>query len=62
MKDLREVLLYEIYSSWWAPLIGFPWLQELASSYFIWKARRKWTRYQARLLLAGALEKKQYGS
>jgi hypothetical protein len=37
---------YEIKSSFWAPLIGIPLLQEMAGAYFAWKTKRKVRRYE----------------
>jgi hypothetical protein len=42
----RDILDYEIRSSWWACLISNPRLQDLAASYFAWKVRRKLRRYR----------------
>ncbi len=46
---LRDILLYEVRSSWWAHWIGWAPLQSLAGSYFAWKARRKYARWQRSL-------------
>lgn len=42
----RLILDYEIRSSWWASLIGFAWMQNLAASYFARKVRRKCARWK----------------
>jgi len=44
---LRDALEYEIRGSWWAELIWFEWGQALSASYFAWKVRRKFSRYEA---------------
>ena len=43
---LRVVLDYEIRSSWWAAWIGNDRLRNLAASYFAWKVRRKFARWE----------------
>lgn len=45
--DLRRAILdYEIRSSWWVSWISNERLQNLAASYFGWKVRRKWRRWE----------------
>ena len=44
------ILDYEIRSSWWAGYIGWSWGQSLAAKYFVWKAKRKYTRWKNSLL------------
>lgn len=41
----KELLLYEIASSWWACYISWNWVQELAAKYFVWKVERKYNRW-----------------
>jgi hypothetical protein len=45
IKDITFFLDYEIKSSWWAGWIGWNWGQELSVKYFIWKTKRKYSRY-----------------
>lgn len=47
---MYEALTYEIESSWWAGSISWPWLQMIISSYFAWKVRKKYARYQFNLI------------
>lgn len=42
---VRDILNYEVRSSWWASWIGWSWGQDLASKYFAWNVRRKHRRY-----------------
>lgn len=46
MISLLDALEYEIKSSWWAKYISNNQLQELTASYFGWKTKRKFWRYQ----------------
>ena len=52
---IRDALAYEIHSSWWARHISWNWAQKLAGSYFAWKVKRKWRRYQASIAAAKEL-------
>ena len=45
----KDILAYEVHSSWWAGLAGLTGLRELAASWFAWKVRRKYRRYEASL-------------
>lgn len=45
--DREAILDYEVRASWWTPWFPF---RELAGSYFAWKVRRKFRRYQASCL------------
>ncbi len=42
----REILDYEIMSSWWSSWISWGWAQSLAARYFAWKVRTKGRRYR----------------
>ena len=46
LLSMQQVLHYEVKSSWWACWISNETLQDLASSYFAWKVRRKFNRYR----------------
>lgn len=41
----EDILFYEVGASWWSGLVGNSFLQNLASSYFAWKVKRKYKRY-----------------
>ncbi len=43
---LREILDYEVASSWWAPFVGLAGFRDLAAWYFAKKAQRKYKRWQ----------------
>jgi hypothetical protein len=49
MLTTRDILDYEVHSSWWAGYISNPRLQFLAGTYFAWKVRRKYRRYKVSL-------------
>jgi hypothetical protein len=53
---VSEILNYEINSSWWAGLISNKYLQNLASSYFAWKVKRKHDRYTTNMKWKGILK------
>lgn len=42
---LKEVLEYEIRSTWWTKLVSWTWFQKIAGSYFAWKVGKKYKRY-----------------
>lgn len=46
LLNIDDTLMYEVYSSWWAPFIGHPFLQNLAAMYFAWRVKRKHRRYK----------------
>lgn len=46
---IEALLEYEIMSSWWAGLIGFPWFYWVVGTYFAWKTKRKYAKYLYRL-------------
>lgn len=64
MLTFREVLEYEVKSSWWAGYISWPWLQALAGWYYGRKVRRKYDRYrrieQMRLIIE-QMKREDYG-
>ena len=41
----KDILDYEIRSSWWASWIFWGWGQSLAAKYYAWKVNLKWKRY-----------------
>jgi hypothetical protein len=43
---IHQIMDYELRASWWASWIGWGWLQNLASFWFAWKVRRKFSRYK----------------
>lgn len=43
--NLRDILDYEVRSSWWAWMVSWGWLQGLACRYFAGKIKRKYARY-----------------
>lgn len=43
--EIKDILDYEIRSSWWAWCVPFAWMQNLAGMYFAWKVERKHARY-----------------
>lgn len=43
---IEAFLEYEIHSAWWAGYISHPVLQDWTGSYFAWKVKRKYRRYQ----------------
>jgi len=45
----RDLLDYEVFSSWWACLLSWDWAQGLAAKYFAWKVNRKYRRYEKSL-------------
>lgn len=45
MITTQQALEYEIAGTWWTQYIGIPWLQNLASLYFVRKVKRKIARY-----------------
>jgi hypothetical protein len=45
----RQLLDYEIRSSWWAKYISWTLFQDLTCRYFVWKVERKYKRYRASL-------------
>lgn len=47
---MGQTLKYEVQSSWWAGLISWPWLQQIASKYFAWKVRKKYKIYTLNLI------------
>lgn len=42
---IQEILDYEVSSSWFAPYISNPFLQELAACHYAAKAEKKYKRY-----------------
>ena len=44
--DIKQILDYELHSSWWAPWISFGYLQQVVATYFAWKVRSKFAQYQ----------------
>lgn len=47
--NLKEAILYEIAGSWWAGFIPqsiSPWISPIVANYFIYKAEKKFRRYQ----------------
>lgn len=47
MITLKDALDYEIRASaWWTSFVFWDWGQNCAASYFLWKAKRKFARYQ----------------
>jgi len=42
---IRDALMYEIHSHWFAPHVSNPFLQKLLAKYFAWKVSRKYRRY-----------------
>lgn len=46
---IYDFVRYEILSSWWAPLIFWGWGQDLVASYYDWKAKVNYKRYQKML-------------
>jgi hypothetical protein len=51
-----EILDYEVRASWWA--CWCPW-HALAATYFAWKVRRKWRRYEGSLMNSKWLKARQ---
>ena len=45
----KQAMVYEVAASWWASWVFIALMQEMTSSYFAWKVRRKWKRYVATL-------------
>lgn len=45
MITLHDAVEYELRGSWWASWVFWGWGQELTARYFVWKARKKHTRY-----------------
>jgi len=43
---IRNILDYEIRSSWWASIISWAWLQNISATYFAWKTKTKYARYE----------------
>jgi hypothetical protein len=43
--NIKEILDYEVSSSWWASKLSSNWMQELAAWYFAKKVNRKYIRY-----------------
>lgn len=58
-RSLSDFLDYEIRSSWWAPYIGWGWLQEICGKYFARKTKRKFERYQTSMEWGQIIEKSQ---
>lgn len=54
--SIREVLDYEVRSSWLAAQISWAPLQELMGSCIAWKVRRNYDRYQLSLKYADSLK------
>ena len=54
--DIMDFLHYGIRSSWWAPLIGWDWGQELSAKYFAWKTRIKYKKYEKSIFYKKWLE------
>ena len=52
LKNLArtQILDYEIRSSWWAKYILWNWLLKLTGIYFAVKVKRKYSRYNKRVL------------
>lgn len=58
MLDVRQVLDYEVRSSWWACSINNNWLQNMVGKYFAYKVRRKYKRYKYSYDLNEEMKKK----
>ncbi|HLS11782.1 MAG TPA: hypothetical protein VK050_06435 [Flavobacteriaceae bacterium] len=41
----KDLIDYEISSSWWAGAVKIGWMQRLSGKYFAWKTIRKYKRY-----------------
>jgi hypothetical protein len=54
---MRQALDYEVRASGWAQYISWPWLQELSSSYFAWRVRRRYGRYTASVAMTKRITK-----
>ena len=48
---VKDILLYEIHSHWFASKVSNPFLQNLLAKYFAWKVRRKYRKYQYSFLM-----------
>lgn len=46
LDEMKKILRYEVYGSWWASFIFAGWMQKLSGSYFAWKVNRKYNRYK----------------
>lgn len=42
--SIKELIEYEIASSWFAPWVSHPWLQGLVARYYARKVKRKYAR------------------
>lgn len=45
--SLRDLLEYEVKSSWWSSWLSSKVMQEAAARYFAWKVNRKYARFLA---------------
>lgn len=45
--SLRALLEYEVKSSWWAGWLPSEAMQDAAATYYAWKVKRKYARFQA---------------
>jgi hypothetical protein len=50
---------YEVISSWWASWIWWDWGQEISGKYFLWKAKRKYAKYQQLKRLKAFVKKQE---
>lgn len=55
----KAILEYEVAASWWARDAGWRPLQNLASWYFAWKVKRKYSRYLSSIESAKRLRRAQ---
>jgi hypothetical protein len=55
--NIETILDYEVRSSFWACYVSSRRLQGLASRYFAWKAKRKYSRYKKSLATQEVLRK-----
>lgn len=53
----RDIMLYEIHSSWWGMFCNAEWARRLAAWYFAKKTNAKHGRYKASLRANAALKK-----
>ena len=48
---IRDILMYEIHSHWFASRVSNRFLQSLLGKYFAWKVSRKYKRYRESMLM-----------